>query len=951
VRYWLFGPQCAAGALWRVAHLVESNRLMSSWPLVSDFSRMLQNPKVAFRDPALRDCVVEKDNLGQPKPRSGNFATVYRGYKGDGTEFAIRVFNRAADERKERYQTLSQYVDRRKVPWLVDFTFDERGIRSASDGKLYPLVTMDWVPGITLIEWVRDRCRENYREALLIGAEVWQQLVRELAEHDIVHGDLQHGNVMVTPEGHFKLVDYDCMGVPALMGRRNLEIGLEPYQHPGRDFETKLFPGLDKFSALVIYVALRALAAAPNLWATYVDGPGYDKLLFRKSDFENPAASPLYHELLMSPDEQVRDLTHYLFQLTHYDLHNLPTVDEVLLWCNSIEDLLAQKEWEKAVQLAQYLGEDEPLSPQIQPLLAQAQRRVECKRRLEKALDGGNEREIQKAYEPELLDDWPAVAPLVEQAKQAAEVIRVLEVLSAARKLNGWKVYRDTWRAYQGLLANRPSAKPYAAEMKRLLTADGLSKLIADPRSSDQAIIDAWRYLESLGGHPSAKHLEGEVKRRIARLEGAARLEQLVAQAPPRPTAEHDTELVEAGRRESGEDTPLPAHLKPAFEAAQKRLRGLERIGELAKERTADSEKEIIAIAKSLPEGYFDKHRERVKQASRRLRACRDIQKAMALSNPDPALAEAYQSLKAADGVELLPDELRERAELAARRAPLLKDLEELSANPPTPELDRRIVKDWDETLLAEAPQAEAWRRGYESARGRLAALEELEALIEQGEAEEVAERLGHAPLKGYRLPAKLNDRLAELREAAGKARRRRREELLIALRESDSDLFVKEFDAELVAEICKTAPHHERLAGQWTEELILPLEELGLRVSEGQGIELRGQSFYAAWTWPSPRRVDRCHLAICREPPRATAGPHSVEPLYDRTIDRDAWSAAGGAVKLPHDPEWGEATVVVWAVVDIGFQEFFSRPQVIGQLKPPKKQRRWSIFGAGRAK
>jgi len=43
-----------------------------------------------------------------------------------------------------------------------------------------------------------------------------------------------------------------------------LEIGLEPYQHPGRDFETKLFPGLDKFSALVIYVALRALAAAQD---------------------------------------------------------------------------------------------------------------------------------------------------------------------------------------------------------------------------------------------------------------------------------------------------------------------------------------------------------------------------------------------------------------------------------------------------------------------------------------------------------------------------------------------------------------------------------------------------------------------------------------------------------------------------------------------------------------
>ena len=73
-----------------------------SWPLVSDFSRMLQTPKVAFRDVALRECMVEMDQMGQPKPRSGNFATVYRGYYLDRREFAIRVFNRKTDERQAR---------------------------------------------------------------------------------------------------------------------------------------------------------------------------------------------------------------------------------------------------------------------------------------------------------------------------------------------------------------------------------------------------------------------------------------------------------------------------------------------------------------------------------------------------------------------------------------------------------------------------------------------------------------------------------------------------------------------------------------------------------------------------------------------------------------------------------------------------------------------------------
>ena len=129
---------------------------MSKWPLITDFARMLQTPKVAFRDAELKTCAVEKNNLGQPKPRSGNFATVYKGFKGIGEEFAIRVFNRAADERRERYQEVADYLKNKSVPWLVGFKYDEKGIR-APDGKMYPLVTMEWVPGVTLFEWSRQR--------------------------------------------------------------------------------------------------------------------------------------------------------------------------------------------------------------------------------------------------------------------------------------------------------------------------------------------------------------------------------------------------------------------------------------------------------------------------------------------------------------------------------------------------------------------------------------------------------------------------------------------------------------------------------------------------------------------------------------------------------------------------------------------------------------------------
>ena len=404
------------------------------------------------------------NQLGQPKARSGNFATVYRGFRPNGGEFAIRVFNRRQDERLDHYRTVSDYLESRSVSSIVDFEYDPRGIRSAGDGKMYPLLTMEWVPGITLFEWARDRSREGYAEALQIAADVWLHLVRELQANRIVHGDLQHGNIMVSPEGHFKLVDYDCMCVPSLIGRRNLETGLPPYQHPGRSADTRLFEGLDNFSSLVIYVALRALAAAPDLWSTYVDQPEYDRILFRSEDFQHPAASPLYRDLLNSPDDQVRDLTHYLFELVKYDLHDVPPVDEVLLWCESIDSLVSSRDWDKVVQLVERMGPGEQVAPEQQALVQEAQARVACRQAMEDAMAQGNEERIEQLYATGLLQDYPAAAHLLEPASHAAEVRPILRILESARQLRAWDKLRSTWLANQHLLRGRTSTKPFERE-------------------------------------------------------------------------------------------------------------------------------------------------------------------------------------------------------------------------------------------------------------------------------------------------------------------------------------------------------------------------------------------------------------------------------------------------------------------------------------------------------
>jgi hypothetical protein len=924
---------------------------MSSWPLISDFSRVLQNPQVAFRDPALRTCVVEMNQLGQPKARSGNFATVYRGYRPDGSEFAIRIFNRRQDERLEHYRTISDYLETRAVSSIVRFDYDERGIRSAGDGKLYPLLVMEWVPGITLFEWTRDRCREGYVEALQIAADVWLHLVRELTQHEIVHGDLQHGNVMVSPEGHFKLVDYDCMCVPSLIGRRNLETGLPPYQHPGRNADTLLFSGLDNFSALYIYVALRALAAAPYLWITYVDQPEYDRILFRDQDFQSPATSPLYHELLQSPDEQVRDLAHYLFERARYDLHDVPPVDEVLLWCESIENLVTQREWDKVVQLVQRMGPGERIAPDLQPFIQEAQQRVACRSAVEQALAEGREDRVEQLYATGLLHDYPAAAGVLEAAGRAAEVRPILRVLASARQLQAWDKLKHTWLAYQHLLKGRASAKVYEREVQRLLTVDRVREILARPPVDDGALVEAWEYLAKLGGHPLAEPYRPLAQQAGDRLRSVAKLRELLLQAGPTPTLASDKKIAAAVPLETlqGMDPALP--LVRQVQAALDRLQYIKKVHELEKAGTVEAETHIAGALKQLPNTYHEGLIRRAEQARKRVQVYRQLVKAVETGGGDEAVLRAWELLGRVRGRVLAPEALQRRVAQAEARLPLLEQLRAIPVTADEAERERRVVELWNPELLDDCPEAAPWRSLYLRTRGRRVILKRIAQAVEAGDQAEAERLLADPALAGRDLPPQLAKELGELRAKVQQAALAKRQAIVNALLNNQRATFVELFDAATVGEICRQFRHHQPLVYQWLESEILPASRIGFQANPEQAVTRDEQgNLKLVWTWPPPHVCHRCRLAICKGPPRPQATPDDVDAWYSVALEADQWNPEAGH-QVPLDPEWEGSRVYVWAEVDLGFQLFFSSPFELGQIKPVvAKHRRWGLFRGWRS-
>ena len=293
------------------------------WPTHADYQESIQNPSFCLKDPDLKAATVACNMLGLPKVMSGNFASVYE-LGNEDIRWAVRCFVRQVPNQHRHYALLSQHLGSIRPDCLVGFEYILEGIQLL--GRWYPIVKMEWVEGDPLNVFLEDYHSDS--DLLLGMAQSFRELVNSLIIHQIAHGDLQHGNVMVTPEKGLKLVDYDGMFVPPLGQVHSPELGHANYQHPKR---TPHFydSSLDRFSALVIFTCLRALAADAGLWNRFYSG---ESLLLTADDYQDPDNSKAFEELLKSPDPSVSKLTQLLRRCC---LSNVTEVAEFELMVNA----------------------------------------------------------------------------------------------------------------------------------------------------------------------------------------------------------------------------------------------------------------------------------------------------------------------------------------------------------------------------------------------------------------------------------------------------------------------------------------------------------------------------------------------------------------------------------------------------------------------------------------
>ena len=268
------------------------------WPKRAEYAGAVGGyPHISIKDPKLKG--------GRPKFGKDGFLVSFAGgfsivFPLDMTSqtYALRCWTQEVDKAEFRYKEISTYLKQVSLPYFVDFEYVSNGI--LINGTKYPITRMEWAEGETLRNFVEQNLQDS--QLLKMVVSEFQKMVACLHNHQIAHGDLQDGNILLKRNGtdiNIKLIDYDSLFVPALKGQPDQIVGLKEYQHPKRMLGGgSANDKVDYFSELVIYLSFLSLVEKPDLWTQFGNENRVNSgLLFSKEDFENPNQSGIFQEL------------------------------------------------------------------------------------------------------------------------------------------------------------------------------------------------------------------------------------------------------------------------------------------------------------------------------------------------------------------------------------------------------------------------------------------------------------------------------------------------------------------------------------------------------------------------------------------------------------------------------------------------------------------------------
>ena len=224
----------------------------------------------SFLAPQLTGYIPENGILG-PDHYSGGFCIVFPIKNGQQRK-ALRVWHTEIEKIKERYKHISNDIANSNKQFLLNVEYISKGL--IVNNEKIDIVLMDWLNGQSLKQYISDiinssdtiRVKSNKLNQL---ADKLYRMFQEMHFLHFAHGDLQHDNIIITPSGDIKLIDYDNFYTPSLGNSlRQTTIGYSGYQHPLKLHLSKVNSSErdDYFAELIIYLSIKAIAEDLSLW-------------------------------------------------------------------------------------------------------------------------------------------------------------------------------------------------------------------------------------------------------------------------------------------------------------------------------------------------------------------------------------------------------------------------------------------------------------------------------------------------------------------------------------------------------------------------------------------------------------------------------------------------------------------------------------------------------------
>lgn len=241
---------------------------MQLWPRREYYEQAVLQPSMFFKDREIRRSQYTFES------GAGKFGIAFRLHN-NARHIAVKCFFKDQPDRQTRYLAIKRALQNCPARnFLVDIDYEEQGITYS--GSTYPVLKMDWAAGMTMDRFFQELLAQKTpgSKSQVLSSVLqkmdkviyqYRTMVQALYSAGIAHGDLSHSNIIVSPEGNVKLVDYDGMFVPPIAGLDACEFGEPIYQHPGRTLK-HFGPDIDNFAAWVLDTALAILRAYPDAY-------------------------------------------------------------------------------------------------------------------------------------------------------------------------------------------------------------------------------------------------------------------------------------------------------------------------------------------------------------------------------------------------------------------------------------------------------------------------------------------------------------------------------------------------------------------------------------------------------------------------------------------------------------------------------------------------------------